>query len=108
MNRAGEIEVQRDADGPASGHVERCRRLQFATRDDERDRGAVVQDSIHRIHDETELRVPAGGGAAPCEEARETRAGDEIDVRRGQTEVAPTAVVSRVRAMDLDVREHDV
>src|SRR5207245_1250044 len=80
MNRAGEIEVQRDADGPASGHVERCRRLQLATRDDERDRGAVVQDSIHRIHDQAELRVPAGGGAVQCEEAREIREGDEIDV----------------------------
>src|SRR5437667_12496918 len=108
MNRAGEIEVERDADGPASGHVEGRRRLQLATRDDKRDRSAVVQDSVHGIHDQAELRVLAGRGAVEGEEAREMREGDEIDGLRGQREVDPTAVVSRVRAMDLDVREHDV
>src|SRR5207245_4969862 len=94
MNRAGEIEVQRDADGPASGHVERRRRLQLATRDDECDWGAVVQDSVHRIHDEAELRVLAGRGAVEGEEAREIREGDEIDVGRSEREVDAIDVVS--------------
>src|SRR5437667_4223673 len=108
MKRAGAIEVDGDADGPGSEHVEGRRRLQLATRDDKRDRSAVVQDSVHGIHDQAELRVLAGRGAVEGEEAREIREGDEIDGRRGQREVDPTALVARIRAMDLDVREHDV
>src|SRR5947199_1192416 len=108
MNRAREVEVQCDAHGSAAGNVERGGRLELATRNEEGDVGAVVPDAIHRIHDEAELRILPGGRAVQRQELREIPEGHEIDVRRGQREVDPTAVVPCVRAMDLDVGEHDV
>src|SRR2546428_6872926 len=108
MDRTGEVEVQRDANGPAPRYVERRGGLELATRDNERDGGAVAQNPVHRIHDEPELGVLSRGSAVQREEPREIREGDEIDGRGGQWEMDPTALVPRIRAMDLDVREHDV
>src|SRR2546425_358738 len=108
MDRTGEVEVERDAHGPAPRHVKGRGGLELATRDDQCDGRAVAQNPVHRIHDEPKLGVLPRGGAVQREEPREIREGDEIDRRRRQGEVDPTALDPRIRAMDLDVREDDV